>query len=294
VIELRNTSRNHAYQLSQRVEKRFSGGLAVMAAYTFSCVRDVQTPLRAGTAGIVTWSGARVVSGRHEDLSPGISLYDLPHRIVFAGTYTAPWRHWSTMFSFSYVGESGSPFSYVAWGVGRRGDLNADGSNANDPVYVPRSAFDTSEIRFSGLSESAGADNSPAAQADRVSRQQAAFEQFVEDTPCLRRQRGRILGRNSCREPWSHTIIASVRQAIPLAGRALEAQLDLFNVLNLLNGAWGRYRVAAPRLLEHVGRTTGSPDAAQPIFRFDAAAPQWTTLQTESAFQLQVALHYRF
>jgi hypothetical protein len=265
-----------------------------MAAYTFSCVRDVQTPLRAGTAGIVTWSGARVVSGHHEDLSPGISLYDLPHRIVFAGTYTAPWRHWSTMFSFSYVGESGSPFSYVAWGVGRRGDLNADGSNANDPVYVPRSAFDTSEIRFSGLSESAGADNSPAAQADRVSRQQAAFEQFVEDTPCLRRQRGRILGRNSCREPWSHTIIASVRQAIPLAGRALEAQLDLFNVLNLLNGAWGRYRVAAPRLLEHVGRTTGSPDAAQPIFRFDAAAPQWTTLQTESAFQLQVALHYRF
>ena len=65
-------------------------------------------------------------------------------------------------------------------------------------------------------------------------------------------------------------------------------------MLNLLNGDWGRYRVAAPRLLEHVGQTAGSPETAQPIFRFDTEAPQWTTLQTESAFQLQAALRYRF
>jgi hypothetical protein len=293
VIDLRNTSRNHSLQISTGLEKRFSSGVAAMASYTYSRVRDVQTPLRTGTPGIVNWS-SRVVSSRHEDLSPEISLNDIPHRIVLAGTYEAPWKRWSTTFSFYYVGESGSPFTYLAWGAGRRGDLNADGSNVNDPIYVPRDAFDSDEIAFSGRSEAPNADNSEEAQAERVRRQQKAFERLIEGTPCLRRQRGYILERNSCREPWSHTTILSVRQAIPVGGHALEAQLDVFNVLNLLNEEWGEYRVASPALLEHVGQGSGAPDEAQSIFRFDATRPQWTTLPTESAFQLQLALRYSF
>jgi hypothetical protein len=294
VIDIQNTSRNYSYQLSTRVERRFTQGIAASAAYTYSRVRDVQSPSRVNMPGIAMWADARAVSGSHEELTRGISLNDLPHRIVLAGTYRAPWTGWSTDFSFYYVGESGSPFTYLAGGVGRRGDLNADGSNANDPIYVPRDAFDPSEITFSGRSDQADADNSLPAQAQRVVRQQAAFERFIERTPCLSRQRGRILERNSCREPWSHTTIASVRQTIPIGGHALEAELDLFNVLNLLNGDWGRYRVAAPRLLEHTAQTPEAPATSQSIFRFDVEAPQWTTLQAESAFQLQVALRYRF
>jgi hypothetical protein len=267
--------------------------MAAMASYTYSRVRDAQTPLRTGTPGLLNWS-SRAVSGHHEDLSPEISLHDIPHRVVLAGTYQAPWKRWGTVFSFSYVGESGSPFTYLAWGARRRGDLNADGSNLNDPIYVPRDAFDTNEIAFSGRSESPGADNSDAAQAERILGQQTAFDQFIDSTPCLRRQRGRILKRNGCREPWSHTTILSVRQAVPIAGHAFEAELDAFNVLNLLSSDWGEYLVADPLLLEHVGQGPGSADVAQPIFRFDPDRPEWTTLATESAFQLQLALHYRF
>jgi hypothetical protein len=293
VIDLRTTSRNHSLQISASLEKRFTSGVAGMTSYTYSRARDVQTPLRTGTPGIVNWS-SRAVSGFHEDLSPGISLNDIPHRIVLAGTYEAPWKRWDTMFSFYYIGESGSPFTYLAWGAGRRGDLNADGSNANDPIYVPRDAFDSDEIAFSGRSESPDADNSAEAQAERVSRQQAAFERFIEGTPCLRSQRGRILERNNCREPWSHTTILSVRQAIPVGGHAFEAQLDVFNVFNLLNSEWGEYRVASPLLLEHVGQGSGAADEAQSIFRFDTTRPEWTTLSTESLYQLQLALRYRF
>jgi hypothetical protein len=72
-------------------------------------------------------------------------------------------------------------------------------------------------------------------------------------------------------------------------------QLDLFNVLNLLNPSWGQRRDAAPTLLEHVGQTAGpAPPASRPIFRFDATRPGWTTAAVESAFQLQLALRYRF
>ena len=125
-----------------------------------------------------------------------------------------------------------------------------------------------------------------------VAQQTDAFQRFVARTSCLRRQRGRILARNSCREPWSNTTSASVRQAIPIGSRAVEVELGVFNVLNLLNGAWGRYRVADPMLLQHVAQASDAPE--QPVFRFDASRPNWTTLTTESAFQLQLAVRYRF
>lgn len=268
VIDLRNTSRNRSYQITTSLERRFSRGMAGLASYTYSRVRDAQTPLRTGTPGLVNWS-SRAVSGRHDDLSPGISLNDIPHRVILAGTYEGPWKRWRTNFSFYFVGESGGPFTYVAGGAGRRGDLNADGSNANDPIYVPRDAFDANEIAFTGLSGTPGADNSAAAQEERVTAQQSAFERFIRRSPCMRENRGRILERNRCREPWSHTTILSVRQAIPIGGQALEAELDMFNVLNLLNSRWGVYRVAAPALLEHVGQGPGPMEVAQPIFRFD-------------------------
>ncbi len=295
VIDLQNTSKNYSYQLSARLERKFARGFGATVAYTYSRTRDVQSPSRVNQTGKVMWADARAVSGRHEDLRRGVSLNDLPHRVVAAVTYSAPWRRWPTDVSFYYVGESGSPFTYLAFGAGRLGDLNADGSNANDPIYVPSTAVDPDEIQFVPFtrqrplpSGGSGADTVTVAQ------QADAFERFIARTPCLRRQRGRIVERNTCREPWTHTTIASVRQGIPLGGQVLELQLDAFNILNLLNGAWGRYRAANPRLLEHVGQTGGPPETAQPIFRFDPSRQEWETLATESVFQLQIAARYRF
>jgi hypothetical protein len=246
------------------------------------------------TRGTVAWASARATGGRQDDLTTGISSNDVPHRVIVAGTLVAPWTRARTELSFYYVGESGRPFTYIAYGALGRGDLNADGSNANDPIYVPRSALDAEEIRFSGFSDSAQADNSPAVQVIRERAQRNAFENFVERSPCLRRQRGRIMERNSCRAPWSNTTIASVRQTIPLRGRGVDVQLDVFNVLNLLNRDWGRWREAVPALLEHVGQTAEPVQAARPIFRLDTTAPHITTRASESAFQLQLALRYHF
>jgi hypothetical protein len=294
VIDLRNTSLNYSYQLMTRIDKRFAQRVSATASYTYSRVRDVQSPSRVNMPGLTLWSDARATAGRHEDLIRGTSLNDLPHRFVAAVTYTAPWQSRTTDFSFYYVGESGSPFTYLASGVSRRGDLNADGSNANDPIYVPRDASDQGEIVFTGRSEVLGADNSLPAQTNRVLAQQAALERFIDGAACLKRQRGSIVERNSCREPWSHTTIAGLRQALPIGAHGIEIELDVFNVLNLLSSRWGRYRVAAPRLLEHVGQTPGPIETARPVFRFNADRPEWITLPTESVFQLQLGVRYRF
>ncbi|MFI5312344.1 MAG: TonB-dependent receptor plug domain-containing protein, partial [Gemmatimonadales bacterium] len=295
VVDLRNSSAGQTLQVSGRVEKRFSHRLGASVSYGWTQARDVEMALRSGVSGNALWSSARTVSGRLDDLSTGVSLYDLPHRVVVALTWTAPWLSRPTDFSLYYVGESGSPVTYVARGIGRRGDLNADGATGNDPIYVPKSSYDTSEIRFSGVSDTPGADNSPAAQAARIAGQQAAFEAFVGGTGCLRRQRGLIMARNTCRAPWTNTSIATVRQALVVTrGRALTAQLDVFNVLNLLSSSWGQYRVADGALLEQVGETPGSAATAQPVFRYDVTRPRWVTQPTESAFQLQLALRYSF
>jgi hypothetical protein len=247
------------------------------------------------TRGTAAWAAARVNGGRDDDLSSAsISANDIPHRVILTGTYVAPWTRARTELSFYYVGESGRPFTYIAFGTLGRGDLNADGSSANDPLYIPRSALAANEIAFSGFSDSAGADNSPAAQAAREGAERSAFERLIDRTPCLREQRGRIMARNSCREPWSNTTIASVRQAIPIGRPGLELELDAFNVLNLLNGRWGLTRQAVPALLEHVGQTSAPVQSSQPIFRFDATAQRWSTLGNESVFQLQMAVRYRF
>jgi hypothetical protein len=292
VIDLTNTSKNYSYEMSTQLEKRFSGRSSLSAAYTWSRVRDVQSPSRVNQTGLSLWGDARAVSGRHDDFSPGISLNDHPHRFVAALTYSTPWRRARIDLSFYYVAESGVPFTYLAYGSKGRGDLNADGSNANDPVYVPLDAYNESEIVFSGKSDSAGADNSLSAQTQRISNQRAALDRFINRSKCLRGRRGLIVQRNSCREPASQTTIAGARHNFVVAGHELEAGLEVFNVLNLLNSHWGLYRTSDPKLLEHVGQNPLAPD--QPVFRFDATRPQWVSQPTESAFQLQVGLRYRF
>ena len=279
VVDLVNISGSRAHQLSAGLEKtggRFTGG----ASYTFSRVRDAVTPLRVNTSGTVAWASSRVVSGRHDDRSIGTSSNDLPHRVSLTGIYAIP-RRWRTELSFFYIGESGRPFTYLYYGTLRRGDLNADGTNTNDPVYVPQDVRDVNEILFDG-------------DAGAVAEQQSAFEQMIDGTDCLRRQRGKIAERNSCREPWSNTTAASVRQTLPIAGRKVELQADLYNVLNFLRGTWGVRNEAAPLLLQYMGQSSAAGGQSQPIVRFEAGAPRWTTVDAESVFQFQVAMRYRF
>jgi len=195
---------------------------------------------------------------------------------VLAATYASPWQRWKTDFSLYYIGESGTPFTYGdSSGVPGLGDLNADGTSANDPIYVPRDTHDPSEIVFAGGN---------VAQAD-------AFDQFIRDTPCLRRQRGRIVARNSCRGPWVNTSNASLRQSLQAIGKHdLSLQLEVFNVLNLLNPSWGLFRVPNTVLLQQVAQS----GASQRVFAFDATTAGSTTRNAESGYQLQLSLRYSF
>jgi hypothetical protein len=274
VIDLRNHSLGHAWSLTAQAGRPFSERLEVRAAYTYSRVRDVQSLTnQSAAAPSDIWAGGRPLSGQHDELSTGISAFEVPHRVVVAATFAAPWIRWTTDLSLYYVGESGTPFTFNDSTDNGFGDLNADGTSADDPIYVPRNTADPAEIVLDA--------------------QSGDFDRFIRDTPCLRRQRGTIVARNSCRGPWVHTSNASLRQSLrAIGGHAVSLQVEVFNLLNLLNPSWGLFKEPNDKILQHVGQTSGTP--SQPIFHFDATNAGTSTQNLESGYQLQLSLRYSF
>jgi hypothetical protein len=87
----------------------------------------------------------RVFSGSQFDQTLGPSAFDQPHRVLINATVTAPWKRFPTNVTTYASRQSGTPFTYTYFagtGGANRGDLNVDGTNANDPIYIPRDLTD--------------------------------------------------------------------------------------------------------------------------------------------------------
>lgn len=225
-IFLTNAKAGHNYSMTGQLRKRFSRAFEGTAAYTYMQARDVQSI--TSDRAISIWRFGRQHAGLENDPNDAqVSNFQRPHRIISYGTFTAPWRRFPTDISLYFEGVSGSSIVYTT-----NADINGDGVGGNDPIYVPLDATDPNEIRI-------GTGNGTAFQLDAASA--AALERFIELQPCLDRQRGQIMKRNSCNGPFQKRMDFSLRQGLPeIGGQRLTAQLDVFNFLNLLNKKWGQ------------------------------------------------------
>jgi hypothetical protein len=298
VIDAQNSSKDYSYSLTAGLNRRFTNWFEAHASYTYEQARDIQS-LTSSTA-TSNWRFGRAISGDQYSQNLDRSRFDLPHRLAAYGTFSLTTR---TDVSLIYLGRSGSNYDFVYGGSGGLGDLNADGAQGNDLIYLPADVAHDSEIRFSGVSPIPGADNSPEAQAQRIAEQRSALERYITSTDCLTRQRGRIMTRNSCRSPWTNTVNVSLRQALPaIRGQSLLVQLDIFNFLNLLNNDWGQQPLpplggGSVPLLAHVGQTAGAltgPNGSQGVFTFDPAMDKYDRRHAGSAYQLQLGIRYGF
>lgn len=236
-IYLTNQSRAYNYSFTPTLRKRFGRGLDVTAAYTYTRAFEVQA--FTSDRAISVWRNGREYAGLENADDLTTSTYEVRNRVQLYGTYTLPWKRFQTDLSWVYTGNSGSPITFTAFG-----DLNGDGFNNNDPIYVPRNATDASEIRIGrNVTVPAPTPTNPNATTTQFQLDAAAaqrFENFIASQPCLNRQRGRIFERNTCQNPWQNFLDVSVRQSLPtIRGQRLVAQLDVFNFLNLLNSEWG-------------------------------------------------------
>jgi hypothetical protein len=298
VIDVQNASKDYSYSVTASLNRRFTNWFEAHASYTDEQARDIQS-LTSSTA-TSNWRFGRSLAGDQYSQNLDRSRFELPHRVVAYGTFTLTTR---TDVSVIYLGRSGSNYDYVYGGNGGLGDLNADGAQGNDLIYIPADVASDAQIRFSGISPIPGADNSSAAQAERVAEQRTALQRFITSTDCLNRQRGRIMTRNSCRSPWTNTVNVSMRQALPaIRGQSFSVQLDIFNFLNLLNRDWGQQPLpplggGSVPLLTHVGQSAGQltgGNGSQGVFTFDPATQKYDRRHVGSAYQMQLGVRYGF
>jgi hypothetical protein len=196
-------------------------------------------------------------------------MYSVPHKITLVGALDLPYRF---RFSLFYSGFSGAPYTYRI-----TGDANADGLTAfggpsyNDPVYVPRDATD---ITLEDPS------------------QWEALDTYIRSRRCLRDQRGRLLHRNSCRDPWVSIMNARFSKVVPTTGgQSIELIADLFNALNLLDGDWGVRRfIENTRLLTLVGYDAAN---GRGIYSFSAQDPNVRDHEA-TRWRMQLGARYIF
>jgi hypothetical protein len=183
---------------------------------------------------------------------------------------------------------------------GSSGDLNGDGRPGNDLIYIPTDASNTAEIQFRAIT--ATVNGVPNTVIATIAEQQAAFEAFIENSPCLSGQRGQILERNSCKLPFLNQVDVAIRQTIPaVRGQRLSLQADITNFGNLLNKKWGQQRVAENSsnsnvpLLTHRGMSTTDPTVAVPIVQFSPAQKEYIIGNFASNFwRFQLSARYSF
>ena len=305
VLDVSNASGDYTYSITGQLQKTFSDNFEGSAAYTFMRARDVVSTT-SSTQGS-NYRYQRSVSGRLDDMTLTRSKYDQPHRIIATGTYRFPSL---TDVSVIYTGNSGSPYDYVYGATGgTRGDLNGDGQSQNDLIYVPLNATNQTEILFNGYNGSAAQQATAAAMA-------GAFENFIENTPCLDEARGTILRRNACRNPWVNQFDVSIAQSLAAGWLGnmhnLQLRLDIINFGNLLNEDWGKQAFSdqnstcgpicsATVVLEHNGfalppgtPSGGNSPGAQGIFTFNNSFKAYNDRNLSSNYTMQLSLRYSF
>ncbi len=268
VILLSNTNEGYEYSLTFQIQKLWAGNM-INAAYTYGEAKS----LFGGTSSraISNW-GYNITTGDPNNPKLSWSPHDTRHRIMFAMTKQFHFfKKATTSFSMFYNGRSGRPYSTRFYN-----DVNGDG-RTNDAVWLPATADDI--ILTNGTWED--------------------LDKYIKDDPDgLDKYRGKIVPRNSSRDPWSHFVDIKITQSIPLPfkGQKLQVALTVENFLNMLNKDWGVYKYIAydesPLIYEGIDSATGKPKMSF-VGRADDDA-RYTINQLLSRWKAMLGLRYTF
>ena len=267
VFRGRNASGDNA--LTASVQLRTQRDRRIEGSVGYSTTRSRDRMWLAHFPGRALLEGT-VLEGSLENRALSTSWFDVPHRVQGQVTMTLPYR---SRLSLLYSGASGRPFTYTVLG-----DANADGLGANlrqDAVYVPRDSMDITLDSAQNW---------------------AALDSIIRSLPCLDRQRGRVMARNSCRNPWFGALSARATRELPVPrGRSLEVSADLYNVLNLLNPHWGLSRYDGLTFGTDLLEARGGYDVARQRGRYGLVRPPRGQLDDlASRWQLEISARYVF
>ena len=131
VAEMGNSSGDRAFSGTVQLQKRLRSGAEVTLAYTYTDARD---RVSANCFRIDCNLDFEALDGTLNDRRVSASSLESRHKITLGAIANLPLRFRLGLF---YNGYSGHPYTYTV-----SGDVNADGLDVNDPVYLPKNAGD--------------------------------------------------------------------------------------------------------------------------------------------------------
>jgi outer membrane receptor for ferrienterochelin and colicin len=287
-VLMSNTSKGYTYNLTLQLQRNVKN-LYTMVAYSFGDSRSVND---GGSIAQSIWRD-RVVAGDPNDNVTSFSNFYQPHRVVAAAFYRFEYKkYFATSFGITFEGANAGTSSYTY-----AGDINNDGLNANDLIYVPK---DASEIVLEGVN--AGDLRTPAVLWGQLNT-------YINQDPYLSKRKGKYAERNGLLLPFYKRMDLNFSQdfMVKVGGKrnTLRFSMDILNFGNLLNKNWGVLRTAnRPALLTFKRvETAAGANLGKPVYSFpylDAAnqIPLTTSFQNSvgqaSRWQVQMGIRYIF
>ena len=266
-------------------------GFGWMVAYNFGYTRDFES---AGSIASSSWTGKRSVRGNNE---PDISFSDNDTRNRLIGNLnyrTEISKNVAVAFSVFYQGSNWGRFSYTF-----NGDMNGDGVNGNDLMYIP-TATQVQTMLFDQ-----GSSTSPylvGGVQQTVAMQRAALENYISQDKYLSSRRGDYADRNGVLVPIVNRFdVSAVVELFKNIGgnkHTIQLRADIFNIGNLINPQSGVAYVinqASPLAFRALDNTSGLP-----VFRMQAVnnSLNYSTYRkgnfTSDVWQAQFGIRYIF
>ena len=237
IINLENTDKGYAYNVSASIEKKFDFGLNLSASYTFGHAKSVYDAAYSSIA-LSSWKATQDVDTKHPHLA--YSAFDQPHRVRASVTYTTPryangWLQ--TSIGLTYDGYSGQRYS-LTMNESPGNGYNNDGTKGNSLLYIP-TEDELAKMDFADITARVGGETVVTKTADE---QRALFNEFIMNDKYAKNHRGQYAERNSNLAPFEHQVDLHIAQSIfylKKRGSKIQLTFDVLNFANMLNKKWG-------------------------------------------------------
>jgi hypothetical protein len=293
-ILLANSKKGYAYTLTARIQKTWPR-VTASVAYTYSQAKNVAT---GGSTASSLWSGRPVGAADPNGDNLGFADYYQPHRVIAFAAYKVAY---GKFFSTSV----GAIFTAAPAGVGSYtygNDLNGDGNNGNDLMYIPANQYDINLVKTGSGGLGTGTSSDPRT----VGQIWNQLNSFINQDHYLSQHRGQVVKANAVVFPWAKDLDLNVTQDFYLqtkkAGKhTIRLTLDLINAGNFINRYWGvvkQQTTSSPLTFEGMAADGKTPSFSFPYIDANNQVPLVNSYSDNtsiiSRWQMQFGIRYLF
>ncbi len=247
VYALYNTNKGYTLSLSLKGEKHFNFGLDLMASYTYTRSKSINS----GTSSVAASNFSFNTTYRNpNDPELTFSAYNVPHRVQASAYYHLQYGYkkaWQTTIGMIYQGRSGSPYSIEMYG-----DMNGDDATGNDAFFIPtdeqidkmkfatKVQVNNSKDIYPLITKVLGPKYSGVLTPEQ---QRALMKEYLGSESYMKNHRGEFFERFADNMPFESHFDLHIAQKFSFKVgnniNGIELSLDIINVANLLNKDWG-------------------------------------------------------